>query len=100
MLAAQPLFPLYPVQRSPEARFERFGQNDSQLFGKPLLQLASKERARTQALTSTAAEPPKALGARVQRPIVAEAAPTYGGPFGFRKPASTPRLGSQLDLQG
>lgn len=32
-----PIIPLYRVQTDPNARFQRFGVNDSQLFGKPLL---------------------------------------------------------------
>lgn len=35
-ISPTPIIPLYRVQASPEARFQRFGVNDSQLFGKPL----------------------------------------------------------------
>lgn len=35
-----PLTPLHRVLADPEARFQRFGSNDSQLFGKALVNLA------------------------------------------------------------
>ena len=35
-LAGTPLIPLYQVQANPDARFQRFGRNDGQLFGKPI----------------------------------------------------------------
>lgn len=35
------LIPLYRVQPDPEARFQRFGVNDSQLFGKALVTFGS-----------------------------------------------------------
>lgn len=36
-IGQSPLIPLYRVQADPAARFQRFGANDSQLLGKPLL---------------------------------------------------------------
>jgi hypothetical protein len=39
-IGTTPIIPLYRVQPDPNARFERFGLNDSQLFGKPLLETA------------------------------------------------------------
>jgi hypothetical protein len=35
-IGAIPTIPLYRVQSNPDARFQRFGLNDSQLFGKPM----------------------------------------------------------------
>lgn len=42
-IGAMPLTPLYPVQANPDARFQRFGLNDSKLEGKPLLDLTPSE---------------------------------------------------------
>lgn len=42
-VGAVPLIPLYRVQPTPDARLQRFGVNDSQLFGKPLVNVAAPE---------------------------------------------------------
>jgi hypothetical protein len=42
-ISSAPLIPLYRVQPLPDARLQRFGVNDSQLFGKPMIQIAAPE---------------------------------------------------------
>ena len=43
-IGTTPIIPLYRVQPDPNARFQRFGVNDSQLFGKPLVETDVKVR--------------------------------------------------------
>ena len=42
-IGAVPLTPLYPVLANPDARFQRFGLNESKLEGKPMLDLMTSE---------------------------------------------------------
>ena len=42
-IGASPTIPLYRVQPTPDSRLQRFGVNNSQLFGKPLVSIASPE---------------------------------------------------------
>lgn len=39
------LIPLYRVQPDPNARFQRFGVNDTQLFGKPMIDIGNQATA-------------------------------------------------------
>jgi len=90
-----PLTPLHPVLTDPEARFQRFGSNGSQLYGKPLVNVAPATRA--------AAQPDEALskaertGTELQK-AVPEANPAV--PSGFKSPsAPVSKAGTYLDLQ-
>jgi hypothetical protein len=40
-IGALPTIPLYRVQPNPDARFQRFGLNDSQLYGKPMAEFSA-----------------------------------------------------------
>lgn len=40
-LGAIPTIPLYRVQPNPDARFQRFGLNDAQLYGKPMAEFSA-----------------------------------------------------------
>lgn len=51
-----PLIPLYRVQPNPDERFQRFGVNGSQLYGKPILQLGSSAPTPHEKKTSEALE--------------------------------------------
>lgn len=42
-IGAVPLIPMYRVQTNPDARFQRFGLNDSQLYGKPMISFTAPE---------------------------------------------------------
>lgn len=42
-IGATPLIPLYRVQPIPDARLQRFGVNNTQLFGKPLVEFTTAE---------------------------------------------------------
>ena len=41
-IGTTPIIPLNRIQANPDARFLRFGLNDSQLFGKPLVSLPNR----------------------------------------------------------
>ncbi|GLH73032.1 hypothetical protein GETHLI_15340 [Geothrix limicola] len=42
-IGATPLIPLYRVQPIPDARLQRFGVNNAQLFGKPMVEFTAAE---------------------------------------------------------
>lgn len=92
-IAGNPLIPLYQVQADPNARFQRFGRNDSQLFGKPInAELQAPRRA---------AEPvqvrEKAVADREEAPAAVK--PMLYAASGHSEPARTAALGSSLDLK-
>jgi len=65
-IGTTPIIPLYRVQPDPNARFQRFGVNDSQLFGKPLVETAPAARAaqpRPVVATATKAQAQEVPGA-------------------------------------
>lgn len=110
-VGAVPLIPLYRVQPTPDARLQRFGVNDSQLFGKPLLNVATPESqpARATRVESRARpnlfEPQDPLEdrpqARVdQRTTAPEPSPTYQAASVSKialSPSSKP--GTHLDVK-
>lgn len=75
------LIPLYRVQPDPEARFQRFGANDVQLFGKAMVS------------TGTGTPPAPAL-----RPRMVDSSTPESSPFApakeprFDKPSAQPPL--------
>ena len=90
-----PLTPLHSVLTDPEARFQRFGSNGSQLYGKPLVDLAPLARA--------AAQPEKALskadgaGAEFQKAFLEAKSDVSSGAKNPSAPVS--KTGTYLDLQ-
>ena len=109
-VGAVPSIPLYRVQPNPEARFQRFGINDSQLFGKPMVRAAAPE--------SRPLQPPRGSPRIVASPLHTqdledrpkagldpqttnlEASLTYTpGPGTKSASAVSPRIGSQLDVK-
>lgn len=92
-LAGSPLIPLYQVQADPDARFQRFGRNDSQLFGKPIN--AELQAPRRAAEPAPARE--KAVAGREDAPAIVK--PARYGASGHSEPAQATPLGSSLDLE-
>jgi len=111
-----PIIPLHQVQPDPDARLRRFGVNDSQLFGKPLVELVPEPR--------PASPLPKPIKAPVDKSAFPE---LFGAPGGAGQEPRTrvvdlpdakatpgylrasadrnglglaPRTGSLLDLEG
>jgi hypothetical protein len=106
-IATAPISPLYRVQTDPAARFQRFGANDSQLFGKPLLKAPEGRPSQTQATTVRAAteknqpqgtaEVKQGLAQNQPQPIV----PTVQKSFGYSgrgETSSNAKLSTVLDL--
>jgi hypothetical protein len=108
------LIPLNQVQADPNARFQRFGLNSSQLFGKPLDFAPQAQPSQLAKITPRRAETPN-LAQRSQdrepgptteqRPAVASGtpilAPGYSGrPEGSSGTGTAPKLGSFLNLKG
>jgi hypothetical protein len=108
-----PLIPLNRLQPDSNARFQRFGQNDSQLFGKPLDLVPQPQVSQLQKVTprkpALPVEPqagPKSerrLAVDEPRPspfAPSELAPAYLGRAGSPSGTGpTPKLGSNLDLK-
>lgn len=106
-----PLFPLNRVQTNPEARFQRFGINDSQLFGKPMVQVAASESRPVQPprenprpptnppLTQDLAESRPKAGLNPQTTNL-ESSLTYSAGLGTKSVLGvSPKPGSQLDVK-
>lgn len=110
-----PLIPLYRVQSDPDARFQRFGMNESQLIGKPMVNLGPEslpsQPQRTALRTATTHTQPQEevlegnRGVRAGRTqpfgsAVAESASGYsrwaGNPLGTW---TSTKLGSYLELK-
>lgn len=94
-----PLIPLYRFRADPEARFQRFGVNDSQLIGKPLLDLTAiqppnpQEQAHRRTEFKPGAEEEKAA-------FRLELGPDYARPNGSRsRQESAAVRGTKLDLK-
>jgi len=52
-----PIIPMNPIQTNPDARFQRFGTNESQLFGKPMLAGFVAPKVQTSQVQLTAVTP-------------------------------------------
>ncbi len=94
-LAGTPLIPLYQVQANPDARFQRFGRNDGQLFGKPInaeLQARPAPVETQPVKEKPAAE--RAEGAAAARVTYRGPSPRTESPWG-----ASPTLGASLDLK-
>ncbi len=92
-LSGTPLIPLYQVQADPNARFQRFGRNDAQLFGKPInaeLQAPRRAAEPVQPREKPAAE-------REDAPVAAKPARYVAS--GRSEPVQAAPLGSSLDLK-
>jgi len=110
-VGAVPLFPLYRVQPTPEARLQRFGVNDSQLFGKAMLRVTVPESQPAQApqvgtrARANAIPTQDALDGRRQARLDPpthrlESSPTYVAQPGVKSVVnSTPKPGTQLDVK-
>ncbi len=95
-LGMTPLIPLNRVVPDPNARFERFGQNDAQLFGKPMISaggLSLLTQAASAAYTAFKADGPDQPAA-APAPTAALTAPLAGAPG-----TGTPAIGSYLDFK-
>lgn len=111
-IGTTPLIPLNRVLADPEARFLRFGVNDSQLFGKPLVSFPTQPRPPEPPTKPPRADtvPPllndtldgtKELGKEAPKPLALPEFPTVysgrNGPAVTLAPAS-PRPGTFLDV--
>lgn len=110
-VGAVPLIPLYRVQPTPDARLQRFGVNDSQLFGKPLMNVAAPESQSIQAQRLESKARPKALSSQEpmegwpqawldSRTTPPEPSPTYqaaSASKSIQNPSSKP--GTHLDVK-
>ena len=104
-----PLIPLYRVQANPEARFQRFGINDSQLFGKPMVQVTAQEHQPAQpprvdhrsasSLQSQDQIETRAMTGQEQSRSIQEAYPYTQGAGAKPTSARSPKVGSQLDVK-
>lgn len=115
-LGMAPLIPLNRVVPTPDARFQRFGVNDSELFGTPILDLNTpglvpaprkvERPARESAPQAAAAAGARKSGAkapekasRTQGPPTPEPPVGYDGRTGVaRTPSASFRPGAYLDL--
>ena len=111
-IGATPLLPLYRVQPDPNARFQRFGLNDSQLHGKPMVETVtaspSSEPKRAVARTTSAKvkvqetpEVKQGVGAEKAKTALSttpELAPNYSGRTGTAA-GTTPEPGSKLNVK-
>lgn len=97
-LAGNPLIPLYQVQADPNARFQRFGRNDGQLFGRPInAELQAQRRTVEPVRERPPTERERTVG---EREVGAAAAkPAQYAPSGRGEPASAGTLGASLDLK-
>ncbi len=103
-IGASPIIPLHRVLADPEARFQRFGLNDSQLFGKPLVNLASpsKRTVAQEARPEETLKKTRGLEAEpsAQGALAPELAPTYSGQAETQTGlASVPKAGSYVNLK-
>jgi len=102
-----PLIPLYRVQPDPDARLQHFGPNNSQLFGKPLLDLPTPV-SRTPQARRVAPSPVETEAAetwKARQPNDRSVATTGWGtsqPGRLSQVASTPpsKIGALVDLIG
>ena len=108
-----PIIPMNPIQANPDARFQRFGTNDSQLFGKPMLTGSVAPKTQSPQVQLPAVTPPATAQAPVHKlPEVGSLtgeglfAKTSVSPFGHLGQAGnqsgmqkTPQPGSQLDIK-
>lgn len=96
-IGQSPLIPLYRLQPDPEARLQRFGVQDAQLFGKPLVNLNPIHKAPLKAQAKTNPEPHRRMESQPDLP------PSYGpdytrtGGTGPHQQAVNP-MGTHLDL--
>jgi hypothetical protein len=114
-IGAIPLIPLHPTQLNPDARFQRFGLNDSQLQGKPLVDLVTPEtppspQPRTVTRSATRPTQPQEPPISKQGPggnepkasvsVAQEGPPSYTGKVGNPSGTGTlPKPGSYLNLK-
>jgi hypothetical protein len=108
-----PIIPMNPVQPNPDARFQRFGTNESHLFGKPLLADFVAPKAPNSPVQLPTVTSPPATQAPVHQPAVGNpwlgdstvakasmSSPGYSGQVGNRSGVQmTPQLGSKLDIK-
>lgn len=96
------LIPLHRVLTDANDRFQRFGANDSQLYGKPLLNFASQLPARTVRTQAQPQEEPEGLGMLGAEPSRAGATAVPAFPAQSEKQlgaGSVPKPGSYLDVK-
>jgi len=99
-----PISPLYRIQPDPNVRFQRFGVNDSQLFGKPLVETGSQPRPvpTPLELARAAAKPQAATAAAPKQhqpePAVLAAANQPAGYSAQGGKATEAKPGSSLNL--
>lgn len=87
-----PLIPLHRVIPDPEARFQRFGVNDSQLIGKPILSLPAPAKAEE--------DPKRTRTPEEARPTEAKLAPDYARTVPeTRRAGPSAEPGSLLDVK-
>lgn len=117
-IGAIPLIPLHRVLPSPDARLQRFGLNDSQLFGKPLVTLTVPEARPSQLqrkVPHTVVEPIQSQGTPISQQglgvdklqLAVSAAPEgvtrytgqAGNPSGTGGTGTTPKPGTYLNLK-
>lgn len=96
-LGTTPIIPLYQVQSDPQARFQRFGRNGEQLFGKPI----NAELQTMRSSARTAATTPPSQEARATEEARPRTQPY--APIGSENPRGTARgvsanLGGTVDL--
>lgn len=99
-----PLIPLYRVQTDPEARFQRFGVNNGQLFGKSMLAVgASPLTAQKVAEKASTREAPEAKrSASMEEAWTTNPAPaaTYSSRGGdHSRMNSSALVGTKVDLK-
>ncbi len=111
-LSSMPIIPMNRIQPDPEARFQRFGANNGQLYGKPMVDLvAPKAQAsptQPAVISRTATEqtavqsaPEDRRGAGVgQGPVPVKVSPGYSGEAGNPAGAGiVPQPGSYLNTK-
>ena len=103
-----PILPMNQVQPNPEARFQRFGKNDSQLYGSPMVDLtAPKAQAPKTVLPHTATAQVagqqslsgNGVPETAKMAVSSEPSPTYSARAGSVSSGRGPQPSSHLDTQ-
>ena len=99
-----PLIPLHRVQSDPNSRFQRFGVDDSQLFGKPLVDFASQPQravSRTERVPSEELQQGKGQAeTELPKSGALELGSTYSGKVENRPgTVAAPKPGSYVNLK-
>ena len=84
-LGSTPLIPMYRALPDPNARSDRFGQNNAQLFGKPMISAGGVDLFASAYGTAKAGAGSRQEAASVQAPEAAK--------------ATSGTLGTQIDLK-